>query len=142
MIRKYLSRSIVSSLVLLCVAGCGKDDSGRMPLSGTVTFRGQPVPAGVVSFTPDARRGNRGAQGMARIVDGKFSTQDQGKGGVAGPQIVEIRGFGHGPTTGDVLPGTPGERLFPPYTTEVDVSADGATFDFEVPDELGVKTSP
>lgn len=122
-------------LVVLSLTGCGKSGVNRVAVSGKVTFRGQAVPSGMISFTPDAAKGNRGPQGIARIIDGAYSTEDNGKGSVLGPQLVEIRGLGgSGSGSGDALPFSSGKPLFPPYRTEVDVAEENATIDFEVPD--------
>ncbi len=72
----------------LALVGCSKGGVPRVTVSGKVTFRGQAVPIGLVSFTPDAKKGNRGPQGVARIVDGTYTTKDGGKGSVLGPQLV------------------------------------------------------
>lgn len=121
-------------IVVLPLAGCGKSGVNRVAVSGKVTFQGQAVPSGMISFTPDATKGNRGPQGLARIVDGAYSTEDNGKGSVLGPQLVEIRGVeGSGSGSGDTLPFGNGKPLFPPYRTEVDIAEENATIDFEVP---------
>jgi hypothetical protein len=139
---RRIPRDLLALLFVLVVCGCGSSDGPqRLLVSGTVTFRGQPVPRGVISFTPDARRGNRGPQGIASIVDGKFTTDGNGKGSVSGPQIVEIRGSGPAASGGDVRPNSSGERLFPPYTTEIEVGEGDSTFNFEVPDNAGSKRS-
>jgi hypothetical protein len=137
---------IFRSLLIVGLAstmiGCGGSDGpSRMPISGTVTFRGQPVTSGIVCFTPDAKRGNHGPQGIVRIVEGKFTTTDRGKGAVSGPQIVEIRGFGAATSSkGDTKPFAQGERLFPPYTVEIDIADGATTFDFDVPESAAKRT--
>lgn len=145
-------RLILRSLLVVGLAsaaiGCGGSDGPtRLPITGTVTFRGQPVTSGIVCFTPDAKRGNHGPQGVARIVEGKFTTSDRGKGAVSGPQIVEIRGFGttassKGDTESkvDTKPFAQGERLFPPYTVEIDIIDGATTFDFDVPESAAGRT--
>lgn len=143
---------IFRSLLIVGLAsntiGCGGSDGPtRLPISGTVTFRGVPVTSGIVCFTPDAKRGNHGPQGVARIVEGKFTTTDRGKGAVSGPQVVEIRGFGtttssKGDTKpiGDIKPFGQGERLFPPYILEIDITDSTTTFDFDVPESAANRT--
>jgi hypothetical protein len=97
------------------------------------------VPAGFVCFSPNPKKGNRGPQGIARIVNGRYDTQsNNGKGSVQGPQIVEIRGFQVNVTpTGDTLPNASGPSLFPPYMTEIDIQGDMTDVDFEVPESPG-----
>lgn len=45
---------------LLLAEGCGKSGVERHNLSGQVTFRGKPLPAGLIVFEPDSRDGNEG----------------------------------------------------------------------------------
>lgn len=126
-----------SGLLIVLFSGCGGSDVERLTVSGSVTYRDQPVPSGIISFTPDAAQGSRGPQGIARIVDGRYTTDDHGKGSVRGKQVVEIRGYGApgGSGRGDSLPFMSGKPLFPPYRTRIDVLDENATFDFEVPDK-------
>src|SRR5690606_13506637 len=80
------------SLILL--TGCGEDGPPRIAVNGTVNWKGQPVPRGVIYFGPDSSKGNTGPKGFALIVDGVFDTQGSpGKGCMAGPHKVEIQGF-------------------------------------------------
>ena len=48
------------------LAGCGGGPE-FYTVSGTVTFRGAPLPAGEIRFAPDARRGNEGPAVVARM---------------------------------------------------------------------------
>ena len=121
---------------LVALPGCGsKSKVDRVTVSGSVTYKGRPVPTGLIAFTPDFRQGNRGPQGIAKIVDGRYSTRDGlGKGSVTGPQRVEIRAFEgpeSAPDDGDSL--GIGNQLFRPYQTTVDVPVEGGTLDFVVP---------
>src|SRR5262245_6884959 len=54
--------------------GCGGTDKKVAQLKGKVTFKGQPVPAGYISFTPDATKGNQGSVKVAQIKDGEYDT--------------------------------------------------------------------
>lgn len=131
-----LARLSLFSFTVVVFVGCGRSGVERISVSGTVTFRGQPVPSGIISFTPDVKKGNRGPQGVAKITDGHYTTDDHGKGSVSGPQVIEIRGYGGGGASGraDKLPFSSGKPLFPTYYTEADVKPGGAALDFEVPD--------
>jgi hypothetical protein len=74
----------------LFVLGCGGDDLGqRYPVSGKVTYKGQSVPKGVISFVPEDKEG-RGATGQ--IEDGYYSltTQTAGDGAFPGKYIVTV----------------------------------------------------
>lgn len=79
---------------LLCVAstGCGKHKTYRV--TGTVFFKGAPVPAGKIYFMPDTAKENKGPTGYADIIEGKFDTSARGGvDPVSGPMIVAIEGF-------------------------------------------------
>ncbi|WP_417732729.1 hypothetical protein [Rosistilla oblonga] len=79
--------------LIVLMTGCGPTGIERYPISGTVTYRGQPVKHGTIMFEPDASKGNSGAAGSATIVDGKFDSSADGTGFTGGPQIVSIQGF-------------------------------------------------
>ena len=130
-----MSRSCLPSVfVAVCMAilaGCGGSGGvQRHVLEGMVTFEGDPGPYGTISFEPDRKRGGQGPAGFARIKDGYFSTDDSGKGSVAGPMKVKIAGF---PSD---KPFTP--PLFRPYIEEIDVTGE-AELKFEVPVEFKAK---
>ena len=129
---------VLLTIWLVALPGCGSTSKvERVTVSGSVTYQGRPVPTGLIAFTPDAKKGNRGPQGIAKIVNGRYSSSDgMGKGSVTGPQRVEIRAFEgpeSAPDNGDSL--GMGNQLFRPYRTTVDVPAEGGTLDFVVPDQ-------
>lgn len=65
-----------------CLGGCSKSTVDRVDAWGKVTWKGQPIPRGVIYFGPDGGKGNTGPQGYALIVDGLFDTRKaSGKGG-------------------------------------------------------------
>ena len=71
------------------LAGCGSSKySGdkRYPLAGEVTFEGQPVDLGSISFIPD---GDKGRASGGTITDGKYEVPEE-KGVPAGKYRVEI----------------------------------------------------
>jgi hypothetical protein len=59
-------------------SGCRRDGPERVKLSGTVTYRGEPVKTGQLRFIPT--KGTEGPTEGAMIVDGQY--QAIGKGGV------------------------------------------------------------
>src|SRR5260370_40886952 len=68
------------------LVGCGGADGNKLfRVSGSVTFAGQPVPAGQVSFLPDASRGNGGPPGHPALTDGPCGTATAGPGTNRGP---------------------------------------------------------
>src|SRR5690349_8103368 len=83
-----------AALALLTASGCGRGGAARIPVSGKVTWHGEPIPRGMVSFDPDVTKKNSGPQGFAPIVDGRYDTRaEKGKGSVVGPQIVIVKAF-------------------------------------------------
>lgn len=111
--------------------GCSDGGIERHDLYGTVTYKGQPVPAGKVSFRPDRSKGGTGPAGFGRIWDGEYDTSDTGKGPVAGPVEVMIEGA--------VSKEPMSAQMFPIYRTTIDVDGDTVEFNFEVPEQPAVK---
>jgi hypothetical protein len=66
--------------LLLAIVGCGAGD-GKVPVAGTITFDGSPMPDGYVTFTPEGG----GAPEAAPIAAGKFELDVK-----PGPHRVEI----------------------------------------------------
>jgi hypothetical protein len=82
---------VLAGLGLVLALGCG-DQSGvakRFPVSGTVSYKGQPVEKGSISFVPTAADG-RAANG--EIANGKFtlSTVNPGDGALPGSYKVTV----------------------------------------------------
>lgn len=115
------------------IVGCGSGDARRYHISGTVTFQGQPVPAGTISF--DAEEGTTTGGGFAPIVEGRFDTAADGRGHLGGSQVVRIRGESAPPSNleGIEADSFVAKELFPPYETTVDLPRRRTTKDFEVP---------
>jgi hypothetical protein len=127
-----MNRLSFSMAVLAAVAGAlttGCSGEKTYHLSGTVTYKGKPVPKGQIVFEPDAAAGNSGQPAYAKIVDGQYDTREDGQGTVGGPHIVQIHGR-DGIPRGELLNGLP---LFRDYTTTVDIPKGNNKQDFEVP---------
>lgn len=127
--------SVYPSAVLLTLAlsilGCGgASGPQQFDVAGTITYQGKPIPVGMITFEPDASKGNKGAQGFASIQDGRYDTRNKGRGSVGGPQIVVIAGS-DGVAVSDDSPS--GKPLFAPYTTTIDLGRESSTHDFTVP---------
>jgi hypothetical protein len=124
--------AIVAGLSLALSSGCGKSGVNRVRVWGNVTWKGQPVPRGVVYFSPDTTKGNKGPQGFALIKDGHYDSRDPlSKGCVTGPQVAIV----HGCDGQGIGPGSPyGHNLFAPYQMPLDVSAEGGQVDLTIPD--------
>jgi hypothetical protein len=118
---------------VLLLTGCNQDTVNRVDLSGNVIWKGQKVPAGVVTFSPDVRKGNSGPQGVAAIVDGRYDTRSGGgRAPVPGAVNVNVAGF----DGLDVNEESPyGNKLFERQTISIDVPTGSDTeLDLIVPD--------
>ena len=113
--------------------GCGGDDGPRQfNINGSVTYKGEPLEAGRISFLPDADRGNSGPVGYAIIQDGKYDTTSAGgKPSIFGPIKVYITGYDNSAEEG--------AEAKPPLFEDVKVDAEIdpekklPTLDFDVP---------
>ena len=128
---KGLDARCLIGAALLLLAGCGQSGPPQFHVTGEVTWRGQPVPAGMITFTPDARQGNSGPQGFAAIHDGHYSTRQDWRGPVSGPHVVAVAGYdGKQPTDEAPL----GRMLFEEYRLEHTIPESQSSFDISVPD--------
>ena len=119
----FIMLSVILPMMVLVTSGCGSSEDGgpvRYRVSGTVTFDGNPVPAGTIYFQPAP--GNPGPQGFATIVDGEYDTADSGKGTVGGAHSVRIEGAD--------ASGTP---IFVPHFEDLNLSTEASTHEFDVP---------
>jgi hypothetical protein len=82
-----LLRSTAVAAALFLVSGCG-GGSGTVPVRGTVTFKGKPVPSGTVTFIPDSGPHATGELGP----DGSYTvaTYRSGDGAVPGSYKVVV----------------------------------------------------
>ena len=126
---------LMVSVGLFCLVailpGCGQGDGVQYQVSGTVTYGGQPVPAGQILFAPDTSKGNSGPAAAVGIVDGKYDTRNANRGTVGGPHVVTITGFDGKADPSGELP--QGQLLFSSYLMDVDLPTETATQDFAVP---------
>jgi hypothetical protein len=126
--------------LLLLIAGCGsREYSGpqRFPLSGKVTYDGQPIDFGSISFLP-ASGEQRVSGGL--IENGMYSVPEE-KGANAGKHKVEIRWRKmtgrkvRDPDSGEMYDERK-EGLPPQFHEQseltADVSAEKTTFDFDL----------
>ncbi len=119
-------------VITFIAAGCGENvDKGptRYKVSGTVTFEGKSVPFGTIMFTPDSAKGNKGPQGFAEIVDGKFDTTN-GQGIVGGAHQIKITGVSE--KADPTAENPPDKSLFKPFKTTFDFPKEDSTKDFVV----------
>ena len=120
-------------LLLSLVAGCGGSDRTLYHVEGTVTFDGQPVPAGIIFFEPDAAAGNDGTQGYAEIKGGRYDTSLSEKGVTGGAYQARVRGYV--PPTG----GAPAKILFKDFRQPVQLPQADTQQDIAVPPEAAAE---
>lgn len=129
------STAFVAMTVMMLASGCGESAPAgpqRYRLTGKVTFDGQPLKFGTITFEPDAAKGNSGPQGMATVRDGIFDTSKAGGAGVVGgPTRIVVDGTSHAIVT----EGGEGTVLFSGYAIEKDLSKENGTVDIDVPKE-------
>jgi hypothetical protein len=82
MLRTSLFRLLPLALVLSLAGGCG---GGAASVSGDVTYNGEPVGNGYITFMPADGKGQAAA---APIADGHFDVDNL----APGPKIVKIEG--------------------------------------------------
>lgn len=124
-----MSRLAISVVVLVLV-GCGASGPPRTHVAGNVTYQGKPVPAGIILFEPDAKRGGDGPQGFAHIKNGKFDTRENGKMVCRGPILVNVQAY-DGVSKGAENP--LGSPLFASYEQAVDIGDGEPTLAIEIP---------
>jgi hypothetical protein len=127
---RLLGLTVALGVVLALTAGCGTQ-AKMVQLKGKVTFKGQPVPAGWISFMPDSTKGNQGSVKLAQIKDGIYDTALAADPGVVpGPMVIRIAGF-----DGKVVPRFgQGKQIFNIYEFQDTFAEGSATKDFTVPD--------
>jgi hypothetical protein len=109
------------------VVACGCS-SGKT-VSGKVTLDGAPAKGGVVRFTPDLDKGNKGPTAELVIREGVYSSSAEGKTIVPGEHKVSI-----------VIPGNGAESLPREFAMQVKVpEGDKTDLDFNLESKSKVK---
>lgn len=134
MSRTSLRCSILFSAVALVLFGCDKPARTVAHLSGTVTFKGQPVPEGFINFIPEITGGNTGEVKAFEIKDGVYNTEQGGSPGIyPGANKIMISGFdGKGKKLWPK-----GVQIFNPIEENLAVAAGTNKKDFVVPESAG-----
>jgi hypothetical protein len=100
-------------LAALALTGCGSNNGlslGRV--QGKVTYKGEPLKFGTVSFVPDTSKGTGGPIAMGNIKDdGSYvlSTSDAGDGAVVGHHKISVVGLDPTPIPGEKAVPSPEE---------------------------------
>lgn len=114
-------------------SGCSSEPK-LSQVSGKVSFKGKPVPAGYVTFTPDVAKGTNGQVVGFQIKDGSYdSTRNTPPGIAQGSYKLSIAGF-----DGIVIPFFgQGKQIFNPISDECVVPEGVSTKDIAVPNSAG-----
>lgn len=95
---------LVAPLLALVFGGCGaKNDLSLGKVTGNVTYRGELVRQGTVTFLPDESKGTRGPSALGVIgKDGVYvmTTEQSGDGALVGSHKVGVLALGTTPVTG------------------------------------------
>lgn len=132
--------AICVALVLGFCVGCSNKPK-MAQLSGKITFKGNPVPAGWISFTPDVAAGTNGQIRVMQIQEGVYDSNTGDEPGIPpGSYMVKIAGFDgkRVPMYGQ------GKQIFNPIEDKFVVPDGKSTKDWQVPDSAGenVKIQP
>jgi hypothetical protein len=81
---------MLASPALLVMASCGSDDGlgKRFPVSGTVTYNGNPLEKGEISFISEDMKNNIGASG--KITNGSYTLSTGGNSDGAQPGKYKV----------------------------------------------------
>lgn len=114
--------------VVLLLTGCGGSDGpAKFHIEGSVSFEGEPVPAGEISFEPDGSQGNTGPGTIVPIINGRYDSSAEG-GIIGGPMIARIVGYdGNAVEESDL-----GVSIFSQISVPVDLPQEDTTHDFEL----------
>jgi hypothetical protein len=75
--RGWLPLAILCAFGLTSLVGCG--GAGRLPVSGTVTVDDKPIDGGILTFSPDAAKGNTAKISCTSPVrEGRYTLQTVG----------------------------------------------------------------
>ena len=124
--------------VIVLLAGCGGDHVETYPLTGAITYQGEPIPRGYIVFEPKADAGNSGPGTQAEILDGRY-TMLKGLGVIGGPHTVHVYGYDGQPVEipsgpdGQTMTSTMGRPLFTGYSFDLDLPREASEHDIEVP---------
>ncbi len=99
------SSALALLVALLLVSGCGPSKPETVPVSGTVTWNGQPLPQGSILFQPED---GKGVPDPGDIKDGRYQLQAK-----AGKKKVEIRATRESGKVDPAMGAAPREQYIP-----------------------------
>lgn len=125
-----VGKLLVTAAGLALAVGCSSKPKPAQ-LSGKVIFKGAPVPAGWISFTPDVGLGH---VKVFQIKDGVYdSSKEDQPGFYPGTYRIRIEGF-----DGKKIPFYgQGKQIFNPVEDTIDVPDGTSTKDFVIPESAG-----
>ena len=128
-----IARILAVAAIGLVFVGCNSKPK-LSQISGKVTFKDQPVPAGYVSFTPNLEAGTEGQIRVFMIKDGVYDSAKEAEPGIApGTYKIDIAGF-----DGKQIPMYfQGKQIFNPVKDTHVVPEGVSTKDFVVPPAAG-----
>ena len=109
--RAHCAMTVLTALLILTLASCDGDVGGRLAISGTVEYKGEPVQQGSIEFIPHP--GGK-TQSGSTITNGRFSIpKDKGlEPGVYTVKISSMEGL-EPPAEPGGLPGKDPKELLP-----------------------------
>jgi len=128
---------VASAILMLVVPlGCSPERDGppRYGLEGKVTLDGTSVRSGMLTLSPDVRKGNSGPGTIIMIVDGEYAVGAD-RGFIGGSHLVQFSIYAVGETSGenDDVEAVDEDEIEAYITTvEVDLPKKGGTYDFEL----------
>jgi hypothetical protein len=135
--RARCSQNAAIALVVCCLAGCGEpgEVGGRLAITGTVKYKGEPIPSGSIEFIPHPGVNTNGG---ASITNGRYKIPAE-KGLEPGMYTVKIS-WADPPAVTDEPGGLPGkdpvEKLPEKYnsksTLTEEVTKEKRTIDFNL----------
>jgi hypothetical protein len=133
-ISNFVLRVLCLFTVSLATIGCTTKPK-PVQLSGKVTFKGQPVPAGYIIFMPDVGNGNRGTTKLLRIKDGVYDSSQEPPDQALTPGAYQLRIAGF---DGNIQPRfNQGKQIFNPVEETCVIPDSVSTKDFTIPDSAG-----
>ena len=127
-----LRRGLIVVLLVVgfvATAGCDKTPK-RYHVWGKITYQGQPIPAGSITFDPDIQAGGTGPQGFSIIKNGEYDTRkDGGLGHVSGKYVARIYAADGVPQVELPI----GQRLFPERMIPYELPKEDKELNIDVP---------
>ncbi len=124
MLKPYKAFICFIILGMTAFIACGCSNQGKISLQGKITYGGEPLALGVVTFTPVAD----GFRAIQTVKNGVFDVE--AKNGVQpGEYNVLIEGYAEVPEND---PDQVAQKIFPDYATTITVKA-GEPIEIDVP---------